>query len=155
VTNKFTFGLINRKFHKVYQPDKAMKNDFICPKCEGHLLVGGYIIFTITTKKGKRGLILLSPDLGDYSRVLNPGFTIEKGEGVDYFCPICHSNLTANDVDQRLVRLLMIDENAEKHEIYFSNVYGEYCTYKVSDKIYEKYGTASESYDGFFKTRRV
>jgi len=132
-----------------------MPNDFICPKCSGHLLVGGFIIFTATTKKGKRGLILLSPQLGDYTRVLNPNFQIEKGEGVNFFCPVCHTNLAAYDVEPKLVHLLMIDENSEKHEIFFSGIEGEKCTYKISEKKYEKYGNASEIYDSYFRTRRV
>jgi len=132
-----------------------MKNDFICPKCDGHLLVGEFIVFTAITKKGKRGLILISPHLGDYTRVLHPTFQVEKGENVDYFCPFCHANLAAFDIEPRLVRLLMIDENSEKHEIFFSGVEGENCTYKVSEKKYEKYGSSSEVYDIYFKTRRV
>jgi hypothetical protein len=130
-------------------------NDFVCPRCSGHLLVGGYIIFTVKTTKGKRGLILLSPDLGDYSRALNPGFNIEKGEGVEYLCPICHSNLAAYDIDKGLVRLIMIDDSKEKHEIFFSSIDGEFCTYKVSERKYEAYGSNSEKYDSYFRTRRV
>ena len=88
-----------------------MKNDFICPKCNGHLLVGGNIIFTGATKNGKRGLILLSPLIGVYTKVISPSFTIVKGEEVDFYCPLCQVNLAAVDIDKRLVRLVMIDEN--------------------------------------------
>ena len=144
-----------RKLLNINQQVKTMRTDFICPKCDGHLLVGGNVIFTVTTKKGRRGLILLSPLLGDYTKVLNPTFKIEKGEGVDYFCPLCHSNLAALDIDHLLVRLLMVDENSEMHEIFFSGIEGENCTYKISEKKYEKYGSESEKYDSYFRTRRV
>jgi len=132
-----------------------MKRNFICPKCEGRLLVGGFVILTVATKDDKRGLILLNPQLGDYTKVINPGFQIEKGEEVDFFCPLCHSDLSAHDIDKRLVRLIMIDENSEKHEIFFSGIEGESCTYKVSEKKYEKYGSSWELYDMYFRTRRV
>jgi len=132
-----------------------MKNDFVCPKCNGHLLVGGNIVFTGATKDGKRGLIFLNPQLGVYTKVMSPSFTIEKGEAVDFFCPLCHSNLAALDIDKRLVRLIMVEENLENHEILFSGIEGEHCTYKVSEKRYEKFGAAWEHYDGFFRTRRV
>ena len=132
-----------------------MKNDFVCPKCSGHLLVGDYVVFTVITSKGERGLVLLSPHLGDYTKVLNPSFTIGSGENVDYFCPFCHSNLAAYDVERRLVRLHMIDENSEKHEIFFSGIEGENCTFKISEKKLEKFGEASEKYDAYFRTRRV
>lgn len=132
-----------------------MKNDFICPKCNGLLLVGGNVIFTVTNKKGMRGLVLLSPHLGDYTKQINPAFKVESGEEVEYFCPFCHSNLAAYEIDKRLVRLLMVDENSEKHEIYFSGIEGENCTYKMSDKVYERFGSSSEKYDSYFMTRRV
>jgi len=132
-----------------------MKMNFICPNCEGHLLVGGYVIFTISTKQGKRGLTLLSPKLGDYTRVINLNFQLEKGEEVDFFCPLCQSNLAAYEIDKRLVRLLMVDESSEKHEIFFSGIEGENCTYKISEKKYEKFGITSEKYDHYFMTRRV
>jgi len=132
-----------------------MKTDFICPKCNGHLLVGGYVIFSATTKKNRQGLILLSPQLGDYTKVLHPSFQVEKGDAVDFFCPLCHTSLTAYDVDQRLIHLIMIDENSEKHDIYFSGIEGEHCTFKVSEKKYEKYGSSWATYDAFFRTRRV
>lgn len=132
-----------------------MPNNFICPKCNGHLLVGGYVILIITTKKNKRGFVLLSPELGDYTRVLHPTFDIEKGEEVEFSCPLCQSNLAAHEVNSKLVRLIMVDEKAEKHEIFFSGIEGEQCTYKISEKKYEKFGAASEVYDSYFMTRRV
>ncbi len=36
-----------------------MKNDFICPKCHGHLVVSDHIILTAKTKKWIGGIILL------------------------------------------------------------------------------------------------
>lgn len=132
-----------------------MNRNYICPKCEGRLLVGGFVILTVTTKDNKRGLILLSPQLGDYTRVIHPSFQIEKGEEVDFSCPLCQSNLGAHDVDKRLVRLILIDENSEKHEIFFSGIEGEKCTYQISEKRYEKFGSSWEIYDMYFRTRRV
>jgi len=133
-----------------------MKTNFICPKCSGYLLVGDKIIFTAKTKKDKRsGIILLSPKLGDYTSVLHSDFKIEKGEEVNFFCPICHASLVVSDVDEKLVKIIMIDENSDKYEIYFSGVAGEHCTYKVSDEKIEKYGEASEKYYKYFIGRRI
>lgn len=133
-----------------------MKTDFICPKCGGHLLVGDKIIFTaITKKEKKRGLILLSPEVGDYAKIIHPTFKINEGEQIDFLCPICHVNLSARDVDENLIKILMVDEKSDKYEIYFSGVHGEQCTYKVSDDKVEKYGNASEKYYKFFMTRRI
>lgn len=132
------------------------RKDFICPKCKGHLLVGDKIIFIAITKKDKRpGVILLSPDVGDYTSILHPTFKIEEGEEVDFFCPICHGSLAATDIDEKLVKIIMIDENSDKYEIYFSGVTGEHCTYKISDKKIEKFGEASEKYYKYFMSRKI
>ncbi|MCD4833838.1 MAG: hypothetical protein K8R31_08600 [Bacteroidales bacterium] len=133
-----------------------MKTDFICPKCNGHLLVGDKIIFTAITKKDKRpGIILLNSKVGDYTSILHPAFKIEKGEEVDFFCPICHASLAVPDVDEKLVKIIMVDENSDKYEIYFSGVTGEHCTYKVSDVKIEKFGEVSEKYYKYFMSRKI
>jgi len=133
-----------------------MRTDYICPKCSGHLLVGDKIIFTAITRKNKRsGIILLSPVVGDYTSVIHPTFNVEEGEEVNFFCPICHANLTASDVDEKLVKIIMIDKDSVKHEIYFSDVMGEHCTYKISKEIVEKFGDASEKYYKYFMGRRI
>ncbi|OFX19070.1 MAG: hypothetical protein A2041_00770 [Bacteroidetes bacterium GWA2_31_9b] len=133
-----------------------MKTDFICPKCNGHLLVGDKIIFLAITKKDKRsGIILLSPKLGDYTSLLHPTFKIKEREEVDFFCPICHANLTATDIDEKLAKIVMVDEKSDKYEIYFSGVTGEYCTYKVLGNKIEKFGDASDTYYKYFINRNI
>ena len=133
-----------------------MKTDFICPKCNGHLLVGDKIIFTAITNKDKRpGIILLSSKVGDYTSILHPAFKIKEGDEVDFFCPICHANLAASDVDEKLVKIIMVDENSDKYEIYFSGVTGEHCTYKVSEEKIEKFGEVSEKYYKYFMGRKI
>ncbi|MFC2152771.1 hypothetical protein ACFLSE_09610 [Bacteroidota bacterium] len=133
-----------------------MSTDFICPKCNGHLLVGDKIIFTAITKKDKRpGIILLSSELGDYTSKLNPSFSIAEGEEVDFLCPICHGNLTATEVDQNLAKIIMVDEKSDKYEIYFSGITGEHCTYKVSEEKIEQFGDASQKYYKYFMSRRI
>jgi len=133
-----------------------MKTDFICPQCQGHLLVSDKIILTAITRQDKKsGMILLSPKLGDYATIQHPGFEIKKGDEVDYYCPICHANLSASDVDQNLVRIFMVDEKDDRYEIYFSGVSGEKCTYKVSDKKVEKFGESAEKYYKYFMARKI
>jgi len=133
-----------------------MRTDYICPKCSGHLLVGDKIIFTAATRKNKRsGIILLSPTLGDYTSMIHPTFNVEEGEEVNFFCPICHVNLTASDVDEKLVKIIMVDKDSKRFEIYFSDVMGEHCTYKISMETEEKFGEESEKYYKYFMGRRI
>jgi protein-disulfide isomerase len=129
-----------------------MFNDFICPHCEGHMMIAGHIIFAAVRKKdNKTGIILLDPKIGDYTSILHPSFKIEEGEEVDFLCPMCHKNLAASDVNQKLVRIIMIDNNSYTHEIFFSGIAGKHCTYRVTGKTFEKTGDASEEYIKYFK----
>lgn len=129
-----------------------MFNDFICPYCEGHMMIAGHIIFSARRKKdNKTGIILLNPKIGDYTSIIHPNFKIEEGEDVDFYCPMCHKNLVAEDVNKNLVRIIMLDDDNERHEIIFSGISGEHCTYKISGKTIEKMGVDSEEYMEYFK----
>ncbi|MGE0077797.1 MAG: hypothetical protein AB7S48_08060 [Bacteroidales bacterium] len=132
-----------------------MKTDFICPKCGGHLSVGGSVILSAINNRGESGIVLLSPLLGDYSKILHPSFTITDGSKVDFYCPICRASLTAMDIHENIVHLVMVDENFEKHDVYFSRIEGEFCTYKISGQKIEKFGNATENYDRYFMTRHI
>jgi protein-disulfide isomerase len=135
-----------------YKEGFAMFNDFICPHCEGHMMIAGHIIFAAVRKKdNKNGIILLDPKIGDYTSILHPRFKIDEGEEVDFLCPMCHESLTAYDVNQKLVRIIMIDNYSDKHDIFFSGIAGEHCTYKITGKSFEKVGDASKEYIQYFK----
>jgi len=119
-------------------------------------MVGGNIIFTAKNKKTKEaGIILLSPQVGDYSCIMHPSLVLTNGDRVEFYCPICHKSLTAHDVNENLVQIIMEDEKNEKHKIYFSGVTGEHCTYKISEENLEKYGEHSEKYYKYFMTRKI
>ena len=129
-----------------------MFNDFLCPHCEGHMMIAGHIIFAAVRKKDNRtGVILLNPKIGDYTSVLHPSFKVDEGEEVDFLCPMCHKDLAAMDVNQKLVRIIMVDEYSDKHEIFFSGIAGEHCTYKITGAKIESTGEASEKYLKYFK----
>lgn len=127
-----------------------MKNDFLCPKCNGYLNVGDYIIFSAKTKRGDLGLILLSPKIGDYTVHKHPFFNFKKGERVQFFCPICHADLVAIDVNENLAKIKMIDDKNKEHTILFSGIAGEKCTYKITDKNVEAFGKDASKYINFF-----
>jgi uncharacterized protein YbaR (Trm112 family) len=127
-----------------------MAQDFICPYCKGKLNVKGFIVFSVKTKEDKRGLIFVSPELGNYQTFTHPSFRISKGEQHEFLCPICHSNLAAIEVNENLVKVLMTGENGKVYEILFSGIAGEKCTYKLKDGQLEVYGEDSERYRNFF-----
>ena len=125
-----------------------MNNQYICPLCRGHLRVGEYIIFKIRNTRREKGLLLIHPELGNYSSIKHPQFHFEEGERIDFFCPICMQSLDAA-LDANLVHVVLIDEYMKEHEIYFSRTAGEKSTYTVSDEGIKATGEHSHHYTIF------
>jgi C4-type Zn-finger protein len=117
-----------------------MKKDFICPSCKSHLNIEDNVVFAIKKKDKQRGLIFLSPELGNYSIKKHDSLSFEEGEKVKIMCPICQKSLKCKEHDHQLVRVLMIDENDKQSSVLFSNIFGKECTYKVEDKIVKSFG---------------
>jgi hypothetical protein len=44
-----------------------MHNDYLCTKCKGQLNVGDVLIFVSKVNDQKNGLLLLHPELGNYT----------------------------------------------------------------------------------------
>jgi len=125
-----------------------MKNNFICPRCKGYLNVGESIVLAADTEHKDAGLILLSPELGNYTIKTNSFFQIREGEKYDFFCPICQQKL-ATDIHDNLSRILMVDDNSNHFEILFSKIAGEKSTYKIIGESLEVYGDHNSNYIDF------
>ena len=127
-----------------------MAQDFHCPYCRGILNIQDKIVFSVKTKSGVRGLIFLSPELGNYQTITNPSFDVKEGELHHYLCPICHANLAALEINQNLVKVLLTDEHKKVYEILFSGIAGEHCTYKLKADELEIFGEDADNYQNFF-----
>jgi hypothetical protein len=125
-----------------------MDNQYLCPQCRGHLRVGEYIIFRIRNSRREKGLLLLHPEVGNYTSIKHPQFRLAEGERMDFFCPICLQSLDA-DLDENLVHVVMIDKSKTEQKIYFSRIAGEKSTYKVSDEGITACGEHSHRYTIF------
>ncbi|MCD4744922.1 MAG: hypothetical protein K8R58_01330, partial [Bacteroidales bacterium] len=110
--------------------------NYLCPHCKAYLNIGENVIFSVKTKDNKLGLISLHPQIGNYTVIQNPLFHYKEGEQLNFFCPICHTEL-ASKVTDKLVRVLMKDENNKEFEILFSQIAGQKSTYKIIGKTME------------------
>lgn len=128
-----------------------MSNEFLCPQCLGHLIVKDQLVLSVETSKKQKGLIFLSPKVGDYSMSKNPKFNLPDGDTLHLYCPICHASLNKGSVHGNLVRLLMMDKEGKQSEVFFSGIVGEHCTYKLAENKVEEYGDSSSKYLKFFK----
>lgn len=126
-----------------------MQKYYICPECNGHLKVGEYIIFTAKNQKKESGLLLLHPGIGNYTSIKHPTFSYQKGEPLDFYCPLCSASLVSK-FDENLVHVMMMDKDKKEYDIYFSRIAGEQSTYKVSgDKTVMAAGEHSHRYTYF------
>jgi len=128
-----------------------MNKRYLCPHCRSDLKVGDHIVFSAETEKGKKGVLMLSPDLGDYTILQDDHFSYKDGEHIDFFCPVCHGNLGIPDVSKDLAEVLMVDENGEEYEIIFSGVAGKKCTIQIKgDKVIRSFGEDADEYTNFW-----
>ncbi len=125
-----------------------MKNDYVCPFCRGYLKVKNSVIFSARKENGEQGLLLMSPEIGNYTVRKHRSFRLADGERTDLYCPICHANLMAQNYNENLARIIQIDEENEENIVLISEIVGERCTYVIHGKKVEKYGDDAVNYFG-------
>jgi len=132
-----------------------MKVQYQCPKCEAYLRVRDNIILTVKSPvSGSQGVVLLHPELGNYTFLVHPNLHFEKGEACEFHCPVCFENLAAREINDNLVRIVMTDGNGVQFDVYFSRIAGERSTFKVENRdIIETFGEDSSGYMAYFSRR--
>jgi hypothetical protein len=121
-----------------------MTNRYYCPHCQGLLNPGTKVIFVIE-RGSERGLILLSPELGDYAVVLAEAISIEPGVLHRLYCPVCHGDLTSS-VNGNLVEILCREPDGSQSRVNFSRVGGEHATFVRGPGGVQSYGEHAERY---------
>lgn len=129
--------------------EKEVKvNDFICPKCKDHIRIGDHIIFKVKNSKKQSGLLLLSPQIGNYSSAKHPTFEIKKGEFLDFYCLLCNNPLKS-DIHQNLAYIVMMDETGKYYDTYFSQIVGEHSTFETDGDSVHMAGEDAARYTYF------
>lgn len=123
-------------------------NDFLCPKCMGHLRVGELIIFKIKNNKKQSALILLSPQIGNYTSIKHPSIEIETGEYLEFYCPVCNGSLTS-EIHKNLAHVILNDENGKSTDVFFSQIVGEHSTYATDGESVHAEGEDAGKYTYF------
>lgn len=110
-----------------------MEKRYLCPECRSDLKVRKSLIFSAKAKNGSSGLILFSPEFGNYDILHSHSLDFQKGDHIDFFCPVCHENLVVKDKKADLARVLMIDEVGEEFEVVFSEIAGKKAVLIIKD----------------------
>lgn len=117
-----------------------MKATYLCPYCRGAINAGNNIILSAKTAMNKVGILLLHEEIGNYTSKMSSSLSIEKGEIVDLFCPVCHKCLNIPEKDY-LAKYIRIDHDMREFVIIISRKYGENITFKVDEnRQVESYG---------------
>ena len=125
-------------------------NDYICPNCKGHLNVGDYLVFATRTQRKHKGLLMMSPLVGNYEYVHHNNFVLNNGEKVDFECPICQSDLTSNqNIDYAMIHMVAENDGSE-YDLYFSKETGNKSTYLVANDVVKSFGEDALDYEVLF-----
>lgn len=121
-----------------------MKRTYFCPACRATLNPNVKLILTMA-RGGRRHLILLSPQPGNYSVIVPADVALRDGEEVDFFCPACGKNLRTG-ANARLAEIGFRLEDGTTGRVNFSRRYGEHATYFVTKEQIRSYGENAAIY---------
>ncbi len=124
-------------------------NGFLCPKCFEHIQVGDHIIFKVKNSRKQSALLLLSPQIGNYSSLKHPSFEIKTGEYLEYYCPLCNAPLVS-EIHKNLAHVILHDESGKRNDVYFSQIVGEHSTFETDGESVRATGEDAGRYT-FFK----
>lgn len=148
----FLFLNVNIRYfrEKLRNMGKLEKKDFLCPKCKGHLNAGGYLIFNTKNQKNQKGLILLDPGVGSYDYKHHENYNFQKGENIEFTCPICQYDLKSKK-NPKFASVIMIDHQNMEYEVLFSRIAGEKSTYVFAKDNIEAFGEHAEDFEDLFE----
>jgi hypothetical protein len=131
-----------------------MKNNFLCPKCRESFFNTERKLITLRgVLKGDyfsvSSIIELKNQKGEFGgEFLFSGITFESGAKVDFLCPHCGFDLTA-DFDPELCEMIHVDEEGDEKAYIISKIAGTEMAFVVcknKKEILESYGKEKEKY---------
>ncbi len=123
-----------------------MSFEYCCPHC--HSVLNPNVRVVLAAFFGDRkGLVLMSSQLGDYQLICDKGFCrrVENGDMVDFRCPVCSESLTSKKADH-FAELEMVDPDQPDQlpaKILFSRVCNEKATFVYEGDSMKEYGEAA------------
>ncbi len=122
-----------------------MKRYYYCPKCNATLNPNVKIILT-AVKDMSRGLVLFSPQPGNYQMIASDDFSFSPGDMIKFLCPVCSANLDS-EVDSNLAEIHFRYTDGAQGQVFFSKRFGEQATIFVSEEWVRSYGANAAAYE--------
>ncbi len=121
-----------------------MHRTYYCPHCSALLNPNVKVILS-AVHGDKRGLILLSPQPGNYKAIIPPDMGIQQGTAFEIRCPVCNADLTSRE-DPNLATLNFRIDSGGSGEVRFSKIYGQQATYVISGEETRAFGMDAQIY---------
>lgn len=115
-----------------------MNRRYFCPKCHANLNPNVKIIL-MARRNGEQGLILLSPQPGNYEVIVADEIKLQAEDLVEFHCPVCSTSLTT-EKDEAMAELTFKLASGSDGTVYFSRRFGEHATYFVIDDEVQSFG---------------
>lgn len=103
-----------------------MSWSYRCPKCR-NMLNPAKVVILVAGREGKKFLIGLHPEPGNYLVYLPPKVEVSPGERWDFFCPVCQTNLAAQG--HKNMCMVQMVEGDSVRDVFFSRVAGQKMTF--------------------------
>ena len=123
-----------------------MKHSYSCPNCTATLNPNIKIVLT-SVCSGHRGLLLLSPQPGNYEVIFSEELKFANGAAVDLYCPVCAESLQSK-IDPKLARIDFRTEEGEEGHVCFSRTVGEHATWFITSDEVSAFGDDVDSFNG-------
>ena len=120
-----------------------MSLTYLCPKCRA-ILNPNVRVVLIAHFEDRKGLVLLSPKLGDFKFHCDKGFYdgVHKGDLLEFHCPVCSESLTSPTMENFTEMLLLNGDRAgaEPKLLRFSRVSEERATFVYDGESVKEFG---------------
>jgi hypothetical protein len=122
-----------------------MKIAYACPHCEAVLNPSVKILLVISYRK-KKGMILLSPQPGNFKYICDKSVekNLAEGSKIRFSCPVCSTDLTSESNSQ-FAELRMISPDREPRRVEFSRIYGKQATFIVDGEDVISFGDDADN----------
>lgn len=121
-----------------------MKRAYFCPSCGATLNPSAKVILT-ARKEQVEGLILLSPQPGNYQVIAADELDLRPGDLLELRCPVCRHGLIS-PVNGNLAEIGFRMTNGAEGRVRFSRRFGEHATFFVTREEIRSYGEHADVY---------
>jgi hypothetical protein len=117
-----------------------MKKIFACPHCHAVLNPSVKILLVVGHKR-RKGMILLSPQPGNYKYICDESFeeNLQVGDKLKFSCPVCSKSMTSSR-NKNFVAMVMTTPGQEPQRVEFSRLYGKNATFVYDSDGVKAYG---------------